>query len=285
VCEAGGLQSKFLPRCLVHLPFIPVGSSTGKPLRLGLAERLGLPLQCEGKCQLEWVVCVRVPDGEELGKVVPVEKILPVRDTAPMDTASKVHRICLDVLQLSVIEPMANLLEHGLDSITAVALQEELSTQFGGLLLDATLMLDHPTVVSLAFVSTEPSSIHRAGHHFACRLPALLSLRSAALPPAVPCYSSLPSAFLPPLPFSHPGSALSSCWWQAGRPTNGTGRNLRKVRKILGPPGNWHSGNGSRQQTLRLHWPWPEPAIWLPSEGWLILLPNGTPMTWWTSTA
>lgn len=151
-CHA--LAPKFFPQCLVELPHIPT-SKTGKPIRVGLASALGLPPVEKLGGTLWWRVCSKEGTGS-LGLAQPVVQDAP-KGKDPMATTGEhgdikavVQSKCLEVLQLTSIPTSGNLLEYGLDSISVVTLQEELSCVYPQVAMEPVLLMEHTSIEAIA---------------------------------------------------------------------------------------------------------------------------------------
>eukprot|EP00039_Didymoeca_costata_P014534 m.235480 g.235480 ORF g.235480 m.235480 type:complete len:983 (-) comp16046_c0_seq6:904-3852(-) len=131
------IQSKWLPECFIAMDFIPKGP-TGKPMRIKLADKLGLPEMSYKSDNVHSWVATKTLDGSWHLEII--ESALAddaIEDSIALDAKSSEHAAIRECLLISkkllCVEHLGAddvLLDAGLDSITAIVLLEKLGHTF-----------------------------------------------------------------------------------------------------------------------------------------------------------
>eukprot|EP01062_Namystynia_karyoxenos_P069710 TRINITY_DN6517_c0_g3_i1.p1 TRINITY_DN6517_c0_g3~~TRINITY_DN6517_c0_g3_i1.p1 ORF type:complete len:653 (+),score=236.97 TRINITY_DN6517_c0_g3_i1:72-1961(+) len=139
----GAVEAKWLPECVVWCDAIPAGP-TGKPQRIGLSGRFGLPPL--PAAQAEW--SARWTDAG--WALTALDSAPPPRAAPGSGTAERVRAAALRVMRVAALpSDEAGLMESGLDSITAVVLADDLAAEFGAA-LPPSFLDTHRSVAAIA---------------------------------------------------------------------------------------------------------------------------------------
>ena len=149
VCASATLSASWLPEVVVFVSRIPAGP-TGKPMRIGLAKRLELPVLHDGTPDT-WECLAGGEQSDAPPRVAPVQPVSEER-IAPAPTVSLDEVLGMARAAGSIdISADAPLMEAGLSSMGVIRLREALQrTQPSGVALSSTLVFEHPTARLLA---------------------------------------------------------------------------------------------------------------------------------------